>query len=306
MRGLGVTTAWRDIALIHRLELPLSVNYLCYASLGACFAAGDIRSLCHITVFVAITANLPLIVGPQALNSAADISTDERHPERTRLTSAVRRYGRKRIVGWAGAELAGAALLAGLVSVWSNRPLIAAAAVLAVALQVLYNADPVRLKRHGFAGVAAFCAATLMLPFLLSYWAVRPDIDPAAGVVAAGLWMLATGRMTLWCVPDIAADTATGMRTPPVRYGTAAALTYCAALLVTGLVLTGWGLWWRYGPWWALPLVATQATFLAGVVGLLRRPDQTAHMSKAHILRRMTPPVTIGMVGLMVTPLLAG
>lgn len=302
MSGLAV----RDIALIHRLEFPLSVNYLCYASLGACFAAGGVRSLGHVTVIAAITANLPLIVGPQALNTAADVSTDERHPERARLTSAVRRYGRRRIVGWAGAELAGAALLAGLVSLWSNRPLIVAVAVLAVALQVLYNADPVRLKRHGFAGVAAFCAATLVLPFLLSYWAVRPDVDPAAWLVAAGLWLLATGRMTMWSVPDIAADAATGMRTPPVRYGAAAALTCCAGLLVTGLVLTGWGLWWHFGPWWALPLVAPQATFLAGVVSLLRRPGRTARMSKAHILRRMTPPVTIGTVALMLTPLVAG
>jgi lycopene elongase/hydratase (dihydrobisanhydrobacterioruberin-forming) len=306
MPGLAARTAWRDVALIHRLELPLSVNYVCYASLGACFAAGGVRSLGHVTVLVAIVANLPLIVGPQALNSAADAGTDERHAERARLTSAVRRYGRRRVTGWAAAELAGAALLAGLVAVWSSRPLIAAVAVLAVALQVLYNADPVRLKRHGFAGIAAFCAATLVLPFLLSYWAVRPDVDATAGLVAAGLWLLATGRMTLWSIPDIAADAATGMRTPPVRHGAAAALTSCAALLVTGLLLTGWGLWWRYGPWWALLLVAPQATFLAGVVGLLRRPDRTARVSKAHILRRMTPPVTVGTVGLLITPLLAG
>jgi 4-hydroxybenzoate polyprenyltransferase len=300
-----MSTSWGDIALIHRLEFPLPVNYVCYASMGACFAAGGVRPLGSVPVLAAIAANLPLIVAPQALNTAADVSTDERHPERGRLTSAVRRFGRNRIVRWAGAELAGAVLLAGLVSVWSVRPLIAAAAVATIALQVLYNTEPVRLKRRGLTGVTAFCAATLVLPFLLSYWAVRPDVDTATWLIVAGLWMLAAGRMTMWSIPDRAADAATGIRTPSVRYGTADALARCAALLTAGLVLTGWGLWWRYGPEWALPLVAVQATFLGNAVGLLRRSGEAARVSKARILRRMTPPVTIGMVALTVTPLIA-
>jgi 4-hydroxybenzoate polyprenyltransferase len=294
------------LALIHRLEFPLPVNYVCYASLGACFAAGGVRPLGNVSVLGAIVVNLTLIVAPQALNTAADVSTDELHPERGRLTGAVRRFGRDRVIRWAGAELAGAALLAGLVSLWVGRPLIAAAAAATIALQVLYNSEPVRLKRHGLAGVAAFCAATLVLPFLLSYWAVRPDVDAAAGLVITGLWMLAAGRMTLWSIPDLAADAATGMRTPSVRYGRTGALVYCTALLAAGLVLTGWGLWWRYGPGWALPLVAMQATFLGSALILLRHPGEQGRVSKARILRRMTPPVTIGTVALTVTALVAG
>lgn len=299
----GLTAAARDVALIHRLELPLPVNYLCYASLGACFAAGGVRPLSSVTVIAAIAANLVLVVAPQALNSAADVGTDERHPERGRLTGAVRRFGRDRVVRWAGVELAGAALLAGLVAVWSGRPLVAAAAGVTIGLQVLYNTEPVRLKRRGLTGVAAFCAATLVLPFLLSYWAVRPDVDGPAWLVVAGLWLLAAGRMTVWSIPDLAADAATGMRTPSVRYGVAGALARCAALFAGGLALTGWGLWWRYGPGWALPLTAAQATFLGDAVGLLRQP---ARVSKARILRRMTPPATVGTVALVVTPLVAG
>jgi 4-hydroxybenzoate polyprenyltransferase len=279
---------------------------VCYASLGACFAAGGVRPLGNVVVLAAIVANLPLIVAPQALNTAADISTDERHPERGRLTSAVRRFGRDRIIRWTGAELAGSALLTGLVSVWSGRPLIGAAAAMTIALQVLYNTEPVRLKRRGLIGVSAFCAATLVLPFLLSYWAVRPVVDTATWLVVAGLWLLAVGRMTVWSIPDLAVDAATGIRTPSVRYGIAGVLARCAALLATGLVLTGWGLWWRYGPGWALPLVAMQATFLGDTVRLLRRPGEVSRVSKVRILRRMTPPVTIGTVALLVTPLVAG
>jgi lycopene elongase/hydratase (dihydrobisanhydrobacterioruberin-forming) len=301
-----MTTGWRDVARIHRLEFPLPVNYVCYASLGACFAAGGVEPLVDLRVLTAIAANLLLIVAPQALNSAADVNTDERQPERDRLTSAVRRFGRDRAVRWTGAELAGAVLLAGFVSVWSGRPLILGAAVATVALQMFYNTEPVRLKRHGLTGVTAFCCATLVLPFLLSYWAVRPDVDPTALLVVGGLWLLAIGRMTVWSIPDLAADAATRMWTPSVRYGRAGALARGAALLAAGLVLTGWGLWWRHGPEWALPLTAMQSLFLGAAVGLLRHPGAAARVSKARVLRRMTPPVTIATVALSVTPLVAG
>jgi lycopene elongase/hydratase (dihydrobisanhydrobacterioruberin-forming) len=67
------------------------------------------------------------------------------------------------------------------------------------------------------------------------------------------------------------------------------------AIVLAGLVLTGWGLWWRFGPAWALPLTALQGAFLAGSVS----------PSSRRIRRRAMPPVTIGMVALTVAPLIA-
>src|SRR5689334_1156663 len=171
-----------------------------------------------------------------ALNTAADVRTDERHREKYHLAAATRRFGRDRAGRWAAAEATVAMLLAGLVTAWSARPAVLAAAAAIVVVQVLYNVEPVRLKRRGLTGVAVFCVALTVLPFLLSYWAVRPEVDTRTWVIAGGLWVLAVGRTTLWSVPDLGADAATGMRTPVVRYGPARAVVISNAIVLAGLV----------------------------------------------------------------------
>jgi 4-hydroxybenzoate polyprenyltransferase len=163
-----------DLAAIHRLEFPFWVNYLCYATWGATVAAGDPARLIHPAVLAAITANLLLIVGALALNTATDTGTDERHPERAALAAAARRFGTRRTLRWAAAEVAVAVILAGSVAAGTGRPLVLAAAAVIVTLQVLYNVEPVRLKRRGLPGVAAFCGSVLVLPFLLADWSVLP------------------------------------------------------------------------------------------------------------------------------------
>jgi 4-hydroxybenzoate polyprenyltransferase len=285
----------RDVLAVHRLEFPFSVNYLCYASCGACFAVGDAGQLLEPPVLGAVAVNLLLVVGAMALNTVADVRTDERHRERRHLVGATRRFGRDRVVRWVVTEMTLAMLLAGLVAAWSARPVVVMTAVAIIVIQVLYNVEPVRLKRRGLTGVAVFCVSLIVLPFLLSYLAVRPEVDVPIWAIVGGLWLLAVGRMTLWSVPDLAADTATGMRTPVVRYGPGRAVALSVMVVIAGLVLTCWGLWWRFGPAWALPLVALQGAFLVGTVA----------PSSRRIRRRAMPPVTIGTAALTVTPLIA-
>ena len=295
---------YRDVPAIHRLEFPFPINYLCYASMGAFFAVGDAGQLLDLAVLAAIVVNLLLIVASLALNTAVDIRTDERHHERSHLASAARRFGRCRAIRWAATEMVVALLLAGLVSVWSDRHLIVAVAAMIVVLQVLYNVDPVRLKRRGLVGVTAFCAAAFVLPFLLSYWAVRPEVDPPIWLIVGGLWIVAIGRMTLWSIPDLTADAVTGMQTPSVRYGQLGAVALSFATIISGLILTGWGLWGRYGPGWALSLVAIQGISLYGAAILLRGPIHQTLSSSVAIRRRAMPTAMIGTVALTVTPLL--
>jgi 4-hydroxybenzoate polyprenyltransferase len=294
-----------DVVAIHRLEFPFPVNYLCYASWGACFAVGDARQVMDFTVLAAIAANLLILVAALALNTAVDISTDERHGEKSHLASAARRFGRHRVIRWAATETAIGLLLVGLVTARSGRPSIVAIAAVMIALHVLYNAEPVRLKRRGLIGVAAFCVSVIILPFLLSFWAVRPDVDPPCWPIVAGLGTLAMGRMTLWSVPDLTADAATGMRTPVVRYGPAGTLALSFAVMIAGLLLIGWGLWWRYGPVWALPLVALQGSFLYGSLALVRHGDDQNLLSSVRIRRRAMPPAMIGTVAMTIAPLIA-
>lgn len=295
MPRLAGRTIVRDVLAVHRLEFPFAVNYLCYATWGACFAAGGAERLPGLPVLGAAVANLLLILGAMALNTAADVRTDERHPERRRLVAATRRFGRRRALRWARTEMTVAMLLAGLVAAWSGGPAVVVTAAAILLVQVLYNVEPVRLKRRGFTGVVVFSASLVVLPFLLSHWVVRPGLDPPVWPILGGLLLLAAARTTLWSVPDLGADTTTGMRTPVVRYGPAGAVTLSVTAAVAGLVLVGWGLWWRFGPVWALPLVALQATFLTGAVA----------PSSRRIRRRALPPVTVGTVALTVAPLVA-
>jgi lycopene elongase/hydratase (dihydrobisanhydrobacterioruberin-forming) len=290
----------RDVAAIHRLQLPFSVNCLCYATWGATTAAGEPARLAHPAVPTAITANLLLIVGALALNTAADTGTDERHPERAVLTAAARRFGTRRVVRWSAGELGVAVVLAGSVAAGTGRPLVLAAAIAAGTLQVLYNVEPVRLKRRGLPGVVAFCAAVLVLPFLLAYWSVRPAVDPAAWPVVAGVGLVAIGRMTLWSVPDRTADAATGLRTPAVRHGPRGAAAVCLAAILTGLTLTAWGLWRQHGPGWAVPLVTMQAWPLLSAAALLFRGSP---VTSTRLRGRAFPPTTIAMIAMTLAPL---
>jgi lycopene elongase/hydratase (dihydrobisanhydrobacterioruberin-forming) len=291
---LASAASRRDVLAVHRLEFPFPVNYVCYASWGACFAAGDVAALADPAVAAAVVANLLLITAGLVLNTAADVRTDERHREKRYLARAARRFGTGTLIGAAVAEAAAGLLLACLAAVWAGRPLVAVTAVVIIVTQVLYNVEPVRLKRRGLTGVAAFCVAEVVLPFPLSYWAVRPDVAAACWPIVAGLGILSIGRMTQWSVPDRAADVSTGIETPSVRYGQTGAMSRAVALMIAGLVLAGWGLWWRFGVLWAVPLVALLA------VQLRRRPASSRHIR----LATMTPAM-IGMVALTLTPLVA-
>jgi 4-hydroxybenzoate polyprenyltransferase len=209
------------------------------------------------------------------------------------------RFGRRRVLRWVAIEMIIATGLAAVVSAWSGRlKVIIAAGVIAV-LQTLYNLEPIRLKRKGFLGVAAFCAAVVVLPFLLSYYAIRDSVDTSVWPILVGIGILAIGRMTWLSVPDRAADTATGMRTPAVRHGVARTLAASTVIMLVGLAMAGWGLWWRFGPGWAIPAVATHGSALV----VLHTTTIPSAMS-AH--RRAMPLVALGELALVITPLVAG
>jgi 4-hydroxybenzoate polyprenyltransferase len=152
------------------------------------------------------------------------------------------------------------------ISLSSGRWFVAGIATMSIVMQLLYNLEPVRLKRRGFAGAGVFGLSMATLPCLLSYSAVRSGFEPAVWPIFASLGVMAIGRTAWWSVPDRIAAVATGMATPTVRYGAARALVLSCVVMGAGLGLLGWGLWWRYGPAW-VPL---------GVVNVLRLPGRRA------------------------------
>lgn len=296
----------RDLLAIHRLEYPFPINYVCQASWGACFAVKSIGQLASVSVLAAVVANYLLIVSVLALNTAADIRTDERHPQRGYLASTARRFGRIRVLRWAGTEMACALVLTIPIAAWSGRWFVPGTAAAIIVLQLLYNLEPIRLKRRGFVGPIAFCASVILLPCLLSYSAVRFELTAMTWLTFLGLGIMAIGRMTWWAVPDLTADAATGMTTPAVRYGAVRSLVLSCLIMATGLILLGGGLWWRFGPAWALAGMAGHAVFLSGVLSLLHGGIESGPPNSVRMRKRAMPLVMVGDMMLVIIPLIAG
>jgi 4-hydroxybenzoate polyprenyltransferase len=293
-----------DVVVIHRLQFPLPINYVCYAGWGCLFADPTVAHLLDPAVLLAIAANLILIVAPLALNVAVDMATDQRHADKGYLATSAARFGRFRALDWAAAEMivALAAVLA--IGVLRGRwwPLVTAGAI--VFAHLLYNIEPARLKRRGLVGSVVFGLASVGLPCLLGYTAVVSVVPASVWLIVVGAAVLSTGRTVWWAIPDHAADTATGMGTPTVRYGQAAALALACGILLTGLGLLGWGLWWRYGAW-SLLGVAAHAAFLGLALNQLRWTRLGTPPRAKAMLRRTLPVATLGEVLIAVVPLVA-
>ncbi|MFF5986898.1 UbiA prenyltransferase family protein [Prauserella flavalba] len=295
----------RDVVAVHRLEFPFWVNDVCQSSWGACFAVTAASQLFQAPVLLAIAANFLLIAGGLALNSTADISTDERHPERGSLAHAARRLGKVRGTRWVSFEFAVALALCAVVSVWTGRWIPTAMAVAMIGLQVAYNVEPLRWKRRGFLGVIAFCTAVVGLPCVLSYGAVGAEMSAPVALVFAGLTVLAIGRMTWWSVPDIGADAATGMATPGVRYGAVRALAFACAIMAAGAILLAWGMFLGYGAAASMLAAAAHVVFLVAALGLLRRVHRGLTASSVRMRKRSMPLVMVGDLVVAALPLLA-
>lgn len=300
MPDLKSRASWHDLLIVHRLQFPLPVNYLCYAIVGCGFATGDVRRLLDPRSLLAVVANLLLIVAPLALNVATDVPTDAKHADKAYLAGSAGWLGRERVLGWASIEMmAGllAALSLGLV--WGRWwPVIAAAAILVA--QLLYNLEPVRLKRRGLAGSAAFGVASVGFPLLLGYTALNGHLDAAMWLVFAGTSVLSVGRTLWWAIPDHAADVESGVATPTVRYGPVRAFTMACLLLAAGLVLLGLGLSWRYGALWCAAGLAAHTVFFGCTVRQLGRTVRGHPPRAGQLLRRTLPVVTLGEISLTV------
>ncbi len=261
--------------------------------------------LATLPVLGAIAANLLFIVAALALNNVADLRTDERHDEKSYLADATLRVGRRRALRWVVAELALATALSVAVAVRTGHWVVTAVAAAIVLLTLSYNIEPIRLKRRGFAGPLVFGTSLVGLPCLLSYGAVRSGFETSVWPVFAGVAVLTIGRTVWWSVPDRAADTATGVATPSARHGAAHTLALACVVLLAGLALLGWGLWWRYGPAWALAGTLAHGVFLVRVAALLRRARDGELPTARRMHTRGLPVVMLGEVALLVVPLAA-
>lgn len=295
-----------DLARVHRLEYPLPVHYVCYAVWGACYAVDRPAQLLTVPVLLAVAANLPLPVAMNVLNAVVDAPTDARTPDKRGSADAIERLGRRTAVWWAGTEMACSLTVAAVAAIWVRHWLIIAAAAGIVLLHLLYNIEPVRLKRRGLINPVALGAGFGFLPCLVSYGAVRADVTDWAWLIFAGLGISVAGRALWWMVPDRSGDAASGMPTYAVRHGARRALVISWLIAIPGPAVLAVGLWLRYGPVWALVGAAAGSVFVVGQFVGLRGTSDRALPSVTRMRRRNMTPMMIANVFLSVLPLVAG
>lgn len=298
-------STWRDVVRVHRLEYPFPVNYLCHAVRGVSYAVSDVQQLLTAPALLSVIANLLVIVGGNPINAAVDVSTDAHTRGKQDISHAALRLGRKQAMSWTAIEMAVALAVATLIALWLDRALIAIGVALNIALCLLYNLEPVRLKRRGLANPITVGLIMGPLPSLVSYSAVQSELTGSVWLIFIGLGALITGRALWWTVPDQIGDKATGITTPAVQYGALQAIVISCVVSVAGSGLLGWGLWCRYGPLWALLGAAVSGTFLLSKFALLRRLSDYAAPSPAQIRRRDLSLVMVADVLLVLLPLAA-
>ncbi|HEY2764641.1 MAG TPA: UbiA prenyltransferase family protein [Pseudonocardiaceae bacterium] len=294
---------WRDVIRIHRLEHPFPIHYLCHATLGACYAADGVRQLLAGPVLVVVTANLLSIIGGNPLNAAVDVGADRHTKGKADIADAVLRLGRARAMSWAAAEMMASLVCATAVALWLGRPLVAVGTALSIGLCLLYNLEPARLKRRGFANPVAIGLTLGLLPNLVAYNAVRADLTAPAWLIFIGIAVLITARSLWWTVPDQHGDNTMGLTTPAVRHGAYRTVVVACVMTATGLGLAGWGLWNRYGPAIATLGVAVSLPFLFGKLILLRQLRGGRKPDSTKMRRRDLLSVTIADVFLVLLPL---
>ncbi|WP_309112208.1 UbiA family prenyltransferase [Saccharothrix sp.] len=271
---------WSDLLRCHRLENPLLLQYVCYATWGAGYAALDPRSGPDGSLVLVVVANLLGIVAGNLLNSGADVDTDAAGGDKRHIAHAARRLGRRRLSRWAAVEIAGCLGLAAWAAVSTGKPLLVLIAALLVAGQVAYNLEPLRLKRRGLVGQIALGVQLGALPFLMTHHAAVPEVAGWALVVAAGFAAQAVSRALWWSVPDVGADRVTGIITPAVLRGTSWTVGAAVWANALGAVLVVAGVWAGLG--------AVPALVAAAVCGLVL-VDQVLLRSSGPRLWSMMP-----------------
>jgi 4-hydroxybenzoate polyprenyltransferase len=296
----------RDLARVHRFEYPLPVHFLCYSVWGAAYAVGRPAQLLTVPVLLAVVSNLLLPFATNVLNAVVDAPTDARTPAKRGLAEAVERLGVRRALWWAGVELAACLIAAAAVTVVLRRWLVVVATAGAVTLLLLYNLEPVRLKRRGLANPVALGAGFGLLPCLVSAGALRVDISPWMWLIFTGFAISAAGRALWWMVPDRSGDAASGMPTFAVRHGARRAIVVSLLIAAPGPAVLAVGLWARYRLGWALAGAAAAGAIVIGQFASLRGTSDRDLPSAPRMRRRNMTAMMLANVFLAVLPLVAG
>ena len=296
---------WWAIRRVHRIEYPFPIVYACHGLWGAAYAVASPAQLFDPPVLIAVVAAIIPVISQNVLNAGQDIATDSHHPGKGSIAVAARRIGVTALTWWCCVELAIAVLLAGVVSVWVGRPLVVIATVVAVALHLMYNLEPVKLKRRGFFNPFYFLLTFGFLPCLISYVAAAPGLPGSLWLLCLGFGLMLAGRTLWWAVPDRNVDAAVGVRTPVVKLGVPRAWLAVCLMTAAGIAFLGWGVWLRLGPGWALVVVAATGLFLVNKVRKLARVSNDRLPSERRMRTHTLTVVAVADTLVWLVPLIA-
>ena len=200
---------------------------------------------------LALVATVCVQAAANVLNDVGDeqIGTDARNTQRIYPYTGGSRFIQTGILSQVamaklGITLIVIASLAGLALFAERGPLVIAFGIIGILLGVLYSLGPVKLASVGL-GEATIAVAFGLLPVTGAAWLQGAPIDATLILfsIAIGGWV--ENILLINEVPDMEADSASGKRTFPVRFGLAAtanlylAVNIAAAGIVFLLTMLG-------------------------------------------------------------------
>jgi 4-hydroxybenzoate polyprenyltransferase len=239
---------------------------------GMFVAADRVSDLWQPAAILAFLINGLSLFSGFVINSYSDYPIDIRSPIKNHIAHGVDTLGHRRVLVLYWAEQVVTLGMAAVISQMLDNWVFVVVKFVGMASGYIYNAEPIRLKRHGLWNPLMMGIRFGFVPGLIAYLAVHH------GVITAGGWLLLVG-MTLisvsrgfWnTISDVDEDAAEHIRTPSVVYGALATMRVAWLILVPSLVCSVWGLLLLFGSWGA-----------AGAVGMLG-----ALVYRAMLLRRV-------------------
>lgn len=241
----------RALHSVHRLEIgPMYFIVLVWGMFVAADRVSDLWTVASILAF--LINGLSLFSG-FVLNSYSDHPIDTRSPIKNFIAKGVDRIGRRAVLVLYTVEQIITIGMAVVISLLLHNWAFVAVKLLGVVSGFLYNAEPIRLKRHGLWNPIMMGIRFGFVPGLIAYLAVHH------GVIGVGAWIL-LGGMTLvstsrgfWnSISDVDEDTAEGIRTPAVAYGALVTMRTAWWVLVPACVAAALGLYLLFGAWGVL------------------------------------------------------
>jgi 4-hydroxybenzoate polyprenyltransferase len=246
------------IKTLHRFEVgPIYFFVLIWGMFVAARRPSDLWSIAAILAF--FINGLSLFSG-FVLNNYSDYPIDRRSQIKGYVADAVERVGLRTTFALYWIEQALTVVAAAAVSVLLHNWLFVVVKLAGIVSGMMYNAEPVRMKRRGIWNPIMLSIRFGFVPGLIAYLAVH------GGTIGIGGWLVLLGATLLsfsrafWnSVSDTDEDRAENILTPAVRYGPRAAMGSAVASLVPACMLIGAGMWLLLGPLYALVGVAGAA-----------------------------------------------